>query len=148
MRLPLRVAIVASCIASFAATAQAQSPASSPDSTVAAYCAAWSTADGSAREQLLERVWAPDGVYADPAPTYAVGRGALSEVIGKLQQQQSGARFQCSTPQVHHGMMRFTWVFSAGGREQARGMDFGELAADGRIRRITGFFGPPPAVSP
>jgi len=143
MRFPFREVVIASCIAG---TAQAQAP--SPDSTVAAYCASWSTADRSVRERLLERVWAPDGVYADPAPTYAAGRAALHDVIGKFQEQHHGARFQCSGPQVHHGMMRFTWIYFEGDREQARGMDFGELAADGRIRRITGFFGPPPVVSP
>jgi len=28
------------------------------------------------------------------------------------------------------------------------GIDFGELAPDGRLRRIAGFFGPPPAAGP
>ncbi|HEX7981794.1 MAG TPA: hypothetical protein VF461_24525 [Gemmatimonadaceae bacterium] len=32
--------------------------------------------------------------------------------------------------------------------EVARGMDFFELAEDGRIRRVTGFFGAPPAIKP
>jgi hypothetical protein len=45
--------------------------------------------------------------------------------------------------------MRFTWAMvTADGKEQTRGMDFGELAPDGRIRRITGFFGPPPDIKP
>jgi hypothetical protein len=30
----------------------------------------------------------------------------------------------------------------------ARGLDFHELAADGRIRRVTEFFGDPPVVKP
>jgi hypothetical protein len=64
---------------------------------------------------MLARVWASDGTYSDPTPTFAAGRAALSDSIDAFQRMQ--------------------------------GMDFGEFAADGRIRRIVGFFGPPPAVS-
>jgi len=34
------------------------------------------------------------------------------------------------------------------GSEVANGMDFFELAEDGRIRRVTGFFGAPPVIKP
>ena len=54
-----------------------------------------------------------------------------------------------SAPQTHHGFMRATWVFRRpDNTEVARGMDFYELAADGRIRRVVGFFGAPPEVRP
>jgi hypothetical protein len=129
---------------------QAQAaPPSEPDSVVAIYCASWSTADRAARDRLLNRVWAVDGVYSDASPMMASGRAALSDSICSFQSRYAGTRFHCSPVQVHHGMMRFTWAMIAGnGKEQMRGMDFGELAADGRIRRITGFFGPPPEVKP
>jgi hypothetical protein len=45
--------------------------------------------------------------------------------------------------------MRFAWIlFRGDGTQWTQGMDFGELAADGRIRRIVGFFGPLPTVAP
>lgn len=105
----------------------------------------WGTADRAARDRLLERVWAAEGTYSDPAPTHAVGRAALSAVIERLHGQLPGARFRCSGAQAHHDVLRFTWVLlAADGAERLRGMDFGEVDADGRLRRIVGFFGPPP----
>jgi SnoaL-like domain len=121
----------------------------SPDSAVAEYCAAWSTADRATRDRLLARVWTPDGVYSDPDSTLAAGRAALSDTIGEFLGSHPGAHFRCSSPQVHHGFMRITWILLRGdGAESWRGMDFGELAPDGRIRRITGFFGALPSVAP
>ena len=115
------------------------------DSTIAIYCAAWGTADRTARDRMLERVWAPQGRYSDPTPTEAVGRAALSAVIDGFLRSMPGARFRCSAPQLHHGYLRFTWsVAGADGVQKLHGMDFGELDADGRIRRIVGFFGPAP----
>jgi hypothetical protein len=150
----LRLLLVASAaFVSSAATssAKAQHTAHSltPDSAVAIYCAAWNTDAKSDRDRLLARVWTPDGVYSDPNPTRTVGRAALSDTIAALQHRYPGARFRCSAPQVHHSAMRTTWIFrKPDGSEIAHGMDFFELAEDGRIHRVTGFFGAPPAVKP
>jgi hypothetical protein len=130
------------------AQAQPSAQSVSPDSAVIVYCAAWNTDDKAERERLLARVWTPDGVYSDPNPTRTVGRAALGDTIAALQRRYPGARFKCSAPQVHHSAMRTTWIFrKPDGSEIARGMDFFELAEDGRIRRVTGFFGDPPVVS-
>ena len=144
---------VLSALASSATVTTAQAPhatrALSPDSAVVVYCAAWNTDASPERDRLLARVWTADGVYSDPNPTRTVGRAALSDTIAALQNRYPGARFRCSAPQVHHSAMRTTWIFrKADGSEIARGMDFFELAGDGRIRRVTGFFGPPPVISP
>jgi hypothetical protein len=118
-----------------------------PDEAVAAYCRAWNTDDRAARDRLLAEVWAPDGVYTDSNPTLATGRAVLSDTIAALQRRYPGARFRCSAPQTHHGFMRTTWVFLRTDKtEVARGEDFFELTGDGRIRRVTGFFGDAPAV--
>jgi hypothetical protein len=127
--------------------AGAQQTASSltPEVAVVAYCAAWNTADRAERLRLLAQVWAPDGVYSDPEPTLAVGRAALSNAISTFHHDYPGMYFRCSAPQVHHGVMRVTWIlFRPDGSERLRGTDFSELAAGGRIRRVTGFFGAPP----
>jgi hypothetical protein len=133
------------------AQAQPQQPtrAVSPDSAVVLYCAAWNTDERAERARLLDRVWTPDGVYSDPNPTRAVGRAALSDSIAALRRRYPGARFHCSAPQMHHAVMRTTWIYLRPDRtEVAHGEDFYELAADGRIKRVTGFFGAAPVVKP
>ena len=146
-------AAVFSALASVAAItridAQQTAPPLSPGDAVVAYCAAWNSVDRADRERLLARAWAPDGIYSDPEPTLAAGRAALSDTIAAFQRTHPGARFRCSAPQAHHGAMRVTWILlGPDGVELAHGMDFSELATDGRIRRVVGFFGEPPVVKP
>jgi hypothetical protein len=140
--------LAASALASTAVPmrAAAQSdPHVTPDAAVAAYCAAWNTTDRSARDRLLARVWAAHGVYSDPEPTLAVGRAALSDAIAEFQRHYPGARFRCSTPQTHHRVMRVSWILlGSDGAQLTQGMDFYDLAPDGRIVRVVGFFGAPP----
>jgi hypothetical protein len=54
----------------------------------------------------------------------------------------AGARIPLSRGlDQHDGMFRFSWVLvDPQGQPQLEGMDFVELAADGRLQRITGFF--------
>lgn len=148
--------LVTNCLAALltgvicaSAQAHAQQPtrALTPDSAVVLYCAAWNTDDQAERARLLKRVWTQDGVYSDPNPTRTVGRAALSDSIAALRRRYPGARFHCSAPQTHHAAMRTTWVYLRPDKtEVARGEDFYELAADGRIKRVTGFFGAAPVV--
>lgn len=149
----MRSAIVLGAIALGAVTtrvaAQQSKHSLSPDSAVVVYCGAWNAVDRAARDRLLAEVWASDGVYTDSNPTLAVGRAVLSDTIAALQKRYPGARFRCSAPQTHHGFMRTTWIFLRPDKtEVARGEDFFELAGDGRIRRVTGFFGEAPAIKP
>ena len=118
-----------------------------PAELVAGHCAAWNTTDRGKRDLLLKRVFAPDGVYNDPTPTFVTGRAALSDEIAMFRRGHPGARFRCSAPQTHHNAMRVSWLLlGADGKVLTQGMDFYELAPDGLIRRVTGFFGPPPTV--
>ena len=118
-----------------------------PAAAVAGHCAAWNTTDRLKRDVLLRSVFARDGVYSDPTPTYVTGPAALSDEIANFQRQHPGARFKCSAPQTHHGAMRVSWVLRGpDNKVLEQGMDFYELARDGLIRRVTGFFGQPPAV--
>lgn len=118
-----------------------------PAAAVAGHCAAWNTTDRAKRDILLRRIFARDGVYSDPTPTYVTGRAALSDEIGRFQRRYPGARFRCSAPQIHHRTMRVTWLLlEPDGKTPTQGMDFYELAPDGLIRRVTGFFGPPPTL--
>lgn len=134
-----------------AAGAAAASPAPAtrltPAAAVEGHCGAWNTPDRAERERLLRRVLASDAVYSDPTPTLVRGRAALSNAITSFHREYPGASFRCSAPQIHHRSMRVTWILMrADGTVETEGMDFYELAPDGRIRSVTGFFGPAPRL--
>lgn len=107
------------------------------------YCGAWAEPDEASRERLLEQCWADDGVYCDPT-AHVVGRAALIAHIGGFFAQYPGARIeQTSAVDAHHGLLRFSWRMRlADGSVLVEGLDVGELAGDGRLQRIVGFFGP------
>jgi hypothetical protein len=114
---------------------------------VACYAAAWNAEDEDERRSLLERAWADDGVYCDPTAVIE-GRDALVEHIGGFLARMPGARIVATTGvDVHDGYLRFGWrMLDPDGHPALDGMDFGELAPGGRLRRIVGFFGDfPPA---
>lgn len=110
---------------------------------IASYAAAWSESDRTARETLLERVFAVDGTYTDPTVDLA-GRAALVTHIGRFQERSPGARIEpISVVDAHHGQLRFAWRLALpDGTVVVEGLDYGELTRDGKIKRIVGFFGP------
>ena len=113
------------------------------DEVVKIYCDAWSEPDIDKRRQLLERIWTEGGTYTDPV-SHVEGRDALVNRIMAHLEKFPGTRIVPSShTDVHHGMLRFTWKFiGADGTVRNEGIDFGELSADGRLRKIVGFFGP------
>ena len=124
----------------------------SPDEVVLAYIEAWNTPDEQARRDLLDRCWADEGTYTDPISEVR-GKEALVAHIGRFlserpSRRSTGHRIPIgSGVDHHHGMIRFTWVMlDPKGVSVFQGLDVGEFAADGRLRRIIGFFGPPPPI--
>ncbi|MGH2588734.1 MAG: nuclear transport factor 2 family protein [Dehalococcoidia bacterium] len=115
--------------------------------TIDTYLAAWTEADPARRAALIEQVWAADGRLIDP-PLAAEGRPSISDMFAALQGQFPGHRFRRSSGiDTHHEYLRFAWeLVTPEGEVALAGLDVGELAQDGRLRRITGFFGPLPAV--
>jgi len=113
---------------------------------VNAYGAAWLEADADARRALLGIAWSDNGTYQDPTADVA-GRGALVAHIGGFHQSMPGAQILItSAVDHHHSKIRFTWkMLGADGAVAMEGVDFGELADDGRIAKIVGFFGSPKA---
>jgi hypothetical protein len=112
---------------------------------VDAYGAAWGEPDIAKRRALLEQAWADDATYTDPQSDVK-GRDGLIELISGFQRQVSGAKIVAtSAVDAHHDRFRFAWAMqSADGATMMEGIDYGELAPDGRIQKIVGFFGPPP----
>lgn len=111
--------------------------------TVDAYLAAWSEPDTDRRAQLIANVWAHDGRLVDP-PLTGEGHGGISAMAEALQQLYPGHRFRrVSDVDAHHDSLRFAWeLIGPDGAVALEGLDVGQVADDGRLVRITGFFGP------
>jgi hypothetical protein len=115
--------------------------------TVAAYCAAWNEPDEGRRTALLEASFSEEGRYQDPMGI-AEGRAALVAHIGGFHAGFPGRVIdQASGVDALDGAgLRWAWVMRHGDQIELEGMDFAELAPDGRIQRIAGFFGPFPPL--
>ena len=123
------------------------------EEVVLAYIEAWSTPDAALRRELLDMSVADDATYTDPA--YEVrGKEELADLIGRSLSGEAydgvaaGARFPISSGvDQHHGMVRFSWVMvDPQERPIMEGMEVVELAVDGRLQRLTGFFGASPPI--
>jgi hypothetical protein len=114
--------------------------------TVDTYLAMWNEPDSQRRARHIERAWTPDGRYVDPL-LEAGGHAALGEMVGGVQAKFPGHRFRrVSGIDTHHDELRFAWELAApDGAIVVAGIDIGALAPDGRLRRVTGFFGELPA---
>ena len=114
--------------------------------TIDTYLAAWNERDPARRAELVASAWTTDGRLIDP-PLAAAGHAGISEMAAALQQQFADHRFRrASGIDVHHGHLRFAWeLVGPDGNVALTGLDVGELADDGRLTRITGFFGDLPA---
>lgn len=116
--------------------------ASEPTTTVDRYLAAWTEPDAARRLDLVEQLWEPDGRLIDP-PLAAEGRTGISDLFAAFQAQFPGHTFRrTSAVDAHHEQFRFAWELVApDGSVALAGLDVGETGAEGRLRRITGFFG-------
>ena len=109
---------------------------------VDAYLSAYGEPDPNRRAELIEQAWTPEGRLVDP-PLTGEGHQGISDMAAALQQQFAGHRFRrVSDVDAHHEHLRFAWELVGPGDEVAlTGLDIGELAEDGRLRRVVGFFG-------
>jgi hypothetical protein len=106
------------------------------------YIDMWNEEDAERRAALIDAAWADDASYLDPL-LEAVGRVGLSEMVATVHGHYPGYRFRRrSDVDVHHDRVRFAWdLVKPDGEVFVAGVDVGEVADDGRLRRITGFFG-------
>lgn len=114
---------------------------------VNAYVAAWHEPDEAARRALLDASWADIGEYCDPN-VKVEGRDALVAHIARYESNRPGHVIAViSGVDEHHGYLRFSWSLAdPDGQVIMEGIDVGEVDADGRLVRVTGSFGPPPAA--
>ena len=122
-----------------------------PDLTTVAdtYLAAYNERDADRRAQLIAAAFSEDGRLVDP-PVDGQGHDGIDAVARAMQEQFAGHRFRrVSAVDAHHDRLRFAWELLGPTDDVVlTGMDVGELAADGRLARITGFFGDLPAEGP
>ncbi len=108
------------------------------------YIAMWNETDRPARADLIATAWAPDGAYTDPLQE-ALGHDALSAMVDAIHEQYPGHRFRRTTAvDSHHDHHRFVWELGDGETVLVAGLDVASTGVDGRLTRITGFFGPIP----
>ncbi|AWJ92642.1 nuclear transport factor 2 family protein (plasmid) [Azospirillum baldaniorum] len=104
------------------------------------FIAAWNETDPNRRLALVVEHWSEDAHYLDPM-MQANGHPGISALIGAVQQRFPNSRFVLqSAPDGHNDRVRLSWsLVPAGGDPVAGGTDFVTLAADGRIRSVSGF---------
>jgi len=103
------------------------------------YIAMWNEPDSDRRHDLVAETLTDDATYIDPLMT-GEGTDGITGMIGAAQQQFPGHRFELSSgPDAHNDVVRFAWTLHGADGPVAKGVDFGTLADDGRLRNVTGF---------
>ena len=113
---------------------------------VDAWLEAYAEEDVERRMKLIEQAWSPDGRLVDP-PLEGEGYTGLSDAADLVNTHYAGHTFRrISGIDTHHEFVRYGWeLVGPDGNAVIAGIDVGELADDGRLRRVTGFFGDLPA---
>lgn len=104
-----------------------------------AYLAAWNTDDPVDRARLLEKSVTDDVEFIDPMANFS-GTPDLAQHITAVRSTYHGVTFASAGElDQHNNVARAPWVARAGDTE-LRGLDVYDIAEDGRLRRIVGFF--------
>ena len=111
------------------------------------YIDTWNETDDERRRELIAQTWTEDATYIDPMMK-GDGHAGINDMIQAVQERFAGHRLRrTSDIDAHNGRVRFSWELAPeGGNPVAGGIDFGVIAADGRLQTITGFFDNAPAV--
>lgn len=112
------------------------------------YIQAWNAEGADDRAKAVAAAWTEDGGYTDPLAE-ASGHEGIAAVIAGAREQFPGFEFRLSgAVDGHHDTARFGWelVSVADGSAPVAGFDVVTLAADGRIRTVSGFLDRVPAV--
>ena len=114
--------------------------------TIDTHLAGYAEPDATKRLELLASVWAADGTLLDP-PFDATGPEAIAGLVDAVLQHYPDHHFERTTGiDAHHDMARYGWALVApDGAVAVAGVDIAQVGSDGRLVRIVGFFGDPPA---
>ena len=111
------------------------------------YFAMWRATDPAERATLVGRTFTPEGRHVDPMAD-ARGYAELGEMVANIHAHYPGFTIERTSGIDQHGdQVRFAWkVDLADGTPLVAGIDVAELAADGRLSRVAGFWGDLPEV--
>jgi hypothetical protein len=107
--------------------------------TIDRYFAAWTETDETARLAALDATCADDVVYRDRFG-FTSGRADLAGHIAAAQRHLPAQLARDGDARVALGVAIVDWTASKAGAVAARGTSVIELAPDGRIARVTGFW--------
>ena len=118
------------------------------DQLIDRYIAIWNETDPERRRDLIAQTWSEDASYLDPLLS-GDGNDGIDAMIRGVQERFPNHRFRRTGEiDVHHDRVRFAWevVPPEGQAPLVAGVDFGVVAADGRLQTITGFLDQAPAL--
>lgn len=106
-----------------------------------AYLDAWNEPDPAVRLDLLTQAMSDDAAYIDPTATVE-GRPQLVDHVGLYQPQAADTELVITAgPDTYDTVMRVSWaIHTIGGDVVGTGLDVVDLAEDGRLSRVVGFF--------
>ena len=112
------------------------------------YWTMWNEPDLQRVRQHLDRAVSEEVVWVDPQHAFT-GRDALEANVAALRSAKPQYRFViASAVDGHHDRLRYRWNMVRGRRVLVEGLDVVQIAPDGLVARVDGFFGQlPPAES-
>ncbi len=121
------------------ATAAAVAP-NGVDATIEAYVATWNETDPGRRRAGIARAFAERVRYRDPVMA-GDGHAAVDAMLAGVQAKFPGFVLKRISKVDHHNdAVRFAWSLGpASGPSVVEGVDFCELAPDGRLASVVGF---------
>ena len=105
------------------------------------YIAMWNETDAKRRREIIARLWTDNARYVDPLMS-SEGASGIDAMVQGVQERFPGHRFRrTSKVDAHNHCLRFGWELgpSPDAPPLVAGIDFGVIAADGRLQAITGF---------
>jgi len=110
--------------------------------TVSGYFECWNAPDHEARAAAIERTWAPDATSTDPVADVS-GHDAIAAMMAATLDMYPGHRFaQIGDIDAHHDMVRWGWeMVDPDGQRVIDGIDVASVDGQGRLVKLTGFFG-------
>ena len=106
------------------------------------YLAAWNATDSELRLSLINKVLAPNCLYADShLPDVIETRELHSQFIDQFKSKFPELEISLmKDPDIHHGFFRFRWQLAKpNGDIFTQGIFFGETNKDEQITKLVGF---------